>query len=170
MQKISIRHDFDCSLEMLLRAREERYRHLDKFPELKNVTIIADETEGATRIQKRRISIAESIPPVLAALLPGDSAALIEDSRFDLNTNTHTFTITPGEKQGSIFSIRGRSEYFSESDGRSSRSYDLEIKSAAFLIGLVVETAVSELYRHSLEKDRKSIEEYIGVLREKNHE
>lgn len=170
MQKISIRHDFDCSLEMLLRAREERYRHLDRFPELQNVTIIADETDGKVRTQKRKISIAESIPPVLAVLLPGGSAALFEDSRFDLSTNTHTFTITPGENQGKIFSIRGKSEYFSDSQATSSRNYELEIRSEAFLVGMVVETAVAELYRQSLERDRKSIEEFIRVLQENNHE
>ncbi len=38
--KYTVSHKFEVPLAELLKAREERYNQLDKFPELKNVTLL----------------------------------------------------------------------------------------------------------------------------------
>lgn len=161
MQKFEIKQEFDCPLQILLRAREERYENLDKFPELKNVQIISEEKNGDIIKQKRHILIAESLPPVLNTLLPDGSDTLVEKSEFDLKRNIHTFSITPGGNMDNIFSIKGISNYFSLTDSRSARQYNLEISSGAFLIGGIIEVTIAEIYRKNLEKDRISITEFI---------
>ncbi len=166
MQKVSIKQEFGCPLAVLLRARMDRYQHLDKFPELKNVHITEESQEGHILKQKREISIADSLPVVITALLPSGAETLHESSEFDLDSNVHTFQVTPGGNLDHVFLIKGVSHYFATEDGRSGRSYELEIKSRAFLVSGVVETTIAEVYRSSLEKDRRSIAEFIRIYGE----
>jgi len=56
--KYTVKHVFDYSLEEVLAARENRYKHLDKFPELQNVTLLEERREGDNIFQKRKVSLA----------------------------------------------------------------------------------------------------------------
>ena len=67
--KYTVTHKFNYSLFDLLRAREDRYKYLDKFPDLKNVTLLEERKEGKLIFQKRKVSLASSLPPVLVPLL-----------------------------------------------------------------------------------------------------
>ena len=163
MQKISIKQEFDCPLPVLLRARMDRYQHLDKFPELKNVSITSETRDGHILKQTREISIADSLPVVITALMPSGADTLHETSEFDLDSNLHTFQVTPGGNLDHIFLIKGVSRYYEVEGNRSGRSYELEIMSKAFLVSGLVETTIAEVYRSSLEKDRRSIAEFIRL-------
>ena len=163
MKNLNVTQEFPVDLSTLLRAREERYRHLDKFPELKNVTIVKEEREGDQLHQVRHISIAESMPAVLATILPPGADTLIETSDFHLDTNRHVFKVIPGGQGQPLFSIEGESEYRSK-DGSSERVYAIKISSSAFLVSGVVESAIAEIYSHSLEKDYNSILNFIKML------
>ena len=166
MKKIKVQQEFDCALDVLLRAREERYKHLDKFPELKNVHIVSEERVDHILKQKRNISIADSMPPIIGSLLPSGADTLAEESEFDDRSNTHTFRVVPGGNLDNIFVVKGVSHYYSLPENRSARDYDIEITSRAFLVSLVVENAIADLYEHNLRKDRKSILNFIQILEE----
>lgn len=163
--KIKVEQEFDCNLDMLLRAREERYKHLDKFPELKKVTVVAEEEDGETLRQVRHISIAESMPAVLATVMPEGSQVLVESSEFNLKEHLHTFEVKPGGGLD-IFHITGVSRYYGLADGRAGRNYEIDIKSKAFLIGGVIEGAIADIYRKNIEKDKTSIANFIKMLEE----
>lgn len=165
MKNLNVNQEFQADLALLLRAREERYRHLDRFPELKNVTIVEEKQEGDRLHQVRHISIAESIPPVLTAILPPGADTLIETSDFHLNTNMHSFRLVPGGQGNPLFVIEGDSIYRTKGDG-SERVYVIKISSSAFLVSAIVETAIAEIYSHTLEKDYHSIQNFIKMLSE----
>ena len=95
--KYTVTHKFNYSLFDLLRAREDRYKYLDKFPDLKNVTLLEEKKDGALIFQKRKVSLASSLPPVLVPLL--DDASLLEESTFNTDTNTHDFKIFPPKNE-----------------------------------------------------------------------
>lgn len=162
MQKQNFKQEFNCSLETLLQARQERYKHLDKFPELKNVTIVSEERNGDVLKQVRRISVAASLPPIITSILPPGSDSLLEESEFHDETNTHDFKISPGGL--ALFMIKGQSKYVSVDETHAARSYDIEITSDVPFIGAVVEAAITDMYRGSLEKDRDSILGFIKLL------
>ncbi len=164
MKTLNVNQEFPVDLATLLRAREERYRHLDKFPELKNVTVVEEHREGNRLHQVRHISIAESMPAVLATVLPPGADTLVETSDFHLDTNRHTFRVVPGGEGQPLFVIEGESEYRAKDDGSSERTYAIKITSKAFLVSGVVETAIAEIYSHSLEKDYNSIQNFIKML------
>lgn len=165
MKKLSIRQEFEHPLQTLLEAREERYKRLDKFPELKNVRVVSETRDGELLKQVREISIADSLPPIIATLLPAGADHLLESSEFDSREHLHTFRVTPGGHD-QIFLIKGESRYYSTGDNASGRSYDIDITSKAFLVGPVVENAIAEVYAKNLEKDRRSILHFIELLKE----
>jgi hypothetical protein len=156
--KYTVKHVFDYSLAEVLLAREDRYKHLDKFPELQNVSLLEERTEGSKIFQKRKVSLAKSLPPVLQNLMK--DASLIEESVFHTDTNTHDFTFTPPDG-AKIVTIKGKSQYRSLGEKQCERTYDVEIKSTVFLVGALVEAAIEEIHKHSLEKDRNSILNFL---------
>lgn len=166
MKTLNIKQEFQVDLPLLLRAREERYRHLDKFPELKNVTIVEEQREDNKLHQVRHISIAESMPAVLSTILPAGADTLIETSDFYLDTNRHVFRVVPGGQGQPLFVIEGESEYRAKGERASERNYTIRISSSAFLVSGVVEAAIAEIYSHSLEKDYNSIQNFIKMLEE----
>lgn len=166
MKKISIEQTFDHPLSTLLRAREERYKHLDKFPELKNVTVVSESHEGHILKQVRNISLADSMPAVLQTVLPSGANMLVEESEFDDQSNIHTFKVSPGGGLDNIFAVKGISKYFATSEDKATRTYDIEIVSKVLFVGAVVESAIGDMYKHQLEKDKASIENFIRILKE----
>ncbi|MDF3819898.1 DUF2505 family protein [Leptospira sp. 96542] len=158
--KYQVTHTFPVSLEKLLHAREERYKHLDQFPDLKNVTLVEETKEGNIIKQKRKVSLEGSMPAVLSAALT--DLSLLEDSTFDTTTNTHEFKISPPGKDN-VFVIKGKSRYESKSAEESQRSYEVEVHSSLLFVSPIVEKAIEEIHKHSLEKDRKSIAKFLGV-------
>jgi hypothetical protein len=156
--KYTVTHKFSVTLFELLKAREDRYKHLDKFPDLKNVTLIEEKKEGKLIFQKRKVSLASSLPAVLTALL--EDASLLEESTFDTETNTHEFKIFP-PKNANVVTISGKSIYKTTSDGFSERVYDVEVKSGILFVGSVIEKAIEEIHKHSLDKDRNSIQKFL---------
>ncbi|MCR9144726.1 MAG: DUF2505 family protein [bacterium] len=164
MKKITVRQEFEYPLETLLLAREERYKHLDKFPELKNVHIIEETREDGILKQVRHIDLGESLPIAISALMPGGSTVLVETSEFNEASHEHTFQVTPGGGLDNIFTVSGVSRYHAVDDGKSARDYAIEIRSRAFLVGPVVEGAIAEVYSNNLNKDRQSILNFIKEL------
>lgn len=158
--KYTVTHTFDVPLEKLLWAREERYKHLDKFPDLKNVQLLEEKKEGNKIFQKRKIDLAGSMPPVLASAL--QDPCLIEESVFYLDNNTHEFTLTPPGKEN-VVTIKGISHYKDLGDGKSQRTYEVEVKSKLMLVGPAIEIAIEGIHKHSLEKDTQSIKKFLNL-------
>lgn len=156
--KYTVTHKFNVSLSDLLKAREDRYKHLDKFPDLKNVTLLEEKKEGKMIFQKRKVSLASSLPAVITTLL--EDASLLEESSFDTESNTHEFKIFP-PKNPNVVTISGKSIYRTTSDGFSERAYDVEVKSGILFVGTVIEKAIEEIHKHSLEKDKNSIQKFL---------
>ncbi|MCW7505951.1 DUF2505 family protein [Leptospira paudalimensis] len=157
--KYQVTHTFPVPLDKLLHAREERYKHLDQFPDLKNVTLLEEKKEGNLIHQKRKVSLEGSMPAVLSAAL--NDLSLLEESTFDTTTNTHEFKIAPPGKDN-VFVIKGKSKY-EASGSESKRSYDVDVVSSLLFVSPIVEKAIEEIHKHSLEKDRKSIAKFLGV-------
>ena len=158
--KYTVSHKFEVPLAELLKAREERYNQLDKFPELKNVTLLEEKKEGKKVFQKRKVSLGSSLPAVVATLL--EDPSLIEESSFDLETNTHIFKLSPPNNE-KIVTISGKSIYREVSPTTSERVYDVEVKSEVFLVSPLIEAAIEEIHKHSLEKDKNSINHFLGL-------
>ncbi|GIX42722.1 MAG: hypothetical protein KatS3mg129_2455 [Leptospiraceae bacterium] len=164
MKTIEITQEFPVPLDVLLKARQERYKHLDKFPELKNVKIIEETQNGNILHQVRHISIGASAPPILAQVLPKGADTLIEESDFYLDTNVHKFKVIPSGGNDNLFLIEGESIYEKKDENTSLRKYKIHITSKVLFIGGAIEAAIAEIYSNSLKKDQESIKHFIELL------
>ncbi|WCL47651.1 DUF2505 family protein [Leptospira sp. GIMC2001] len=158
--KYKVTQNFEVPLNQLLQAREDRYKHLDKFPDLKNVTLIEEKRDGNKIFQKRKIDLGASLPPILATAL--SEPCLMEDSIFYTDTNTHEFKLYPPEKEN-VVTITGTSVYKATDDSKSERSYDVEVKSKVLFIAPAIELAIEGIHKHSLEKDMASIRKFLEL-------
>lgn len=156
--KYTVRHIFPYSLAEVLEARENRYKHLDKFPELQNVTLLEERREENKIYQKRKVSLASSLPAVLQNVL--QDPALLEDSVFNTDDNTHEFKLFPPGNE-KVVRITGKSAYRALSEKECERVYEIEVKSEVFLVSALIEAAIEEIHKHSLEKDKNSILHYL---------
>lgn len=164
MKTLDILQEFNVPLNTLLEARIQRYKHLDKFPELKNVSIVEEKQEGNTLYQVRHISIGASAPPILVQILPKGADTLVEESYFYLDTNIHKFKVVPGGGNDQLFLIEGESLYQAKDDQTSLRKYKINITSKVLFIGGAVEAAIAEIYSNSLKKDQESIKHFIELI------
>ncbi len=165
MKTIDIVQEFEVPLEVLLKARMERYKHLDKFPELKNVNLVEEKQEGNQIYQVRHISIGASMPPILVQVLPRGADTLIEESIFYTDTHIHKFKVVPSGGNENLFIIEGESIYEKKNDSHSQRKYKIHITSKVLFLGAAVEMAIAEIYTNSLKKDRESIEHFIELMK-----
>jgi len=163
--KYQITQKFFAPLPILLKAREERYKHLDQFPDLKNVSLLEEKKEGHKIYQKRKIDIGASMPPVLSSVL--SDPCLLEDSVFYTDTNTHEFRLYPPDKEN-VVTIQGVSVYKPINENESERTYDVEVKSRLLLIGPAIEMAIEGIHKHSLEKDMASIQRFLDLSQNQN--
>lgn len=158
--KYKVTQKFEVPLDKLLHAREDRYKHLDKFPDLKNVSLLEERKEGNKIFQKRKIDLGASLPAILSAAL--SDPCLMEDSVFYMDTLTHEFKLFPPDKEN-VVTITGLSVYKSVDENHSERVYDVEVKSKLLFIAPAVEVAIEGIHRHSLEKDMSSIRKFLEI-------
>ncbi len=171
MKTVSIEQTFECSLEALLSLRKERYEHPQRYPELGNVTLLSEKCEGTKDYQVRRISLGKELPEILSTLLPQSLSSLIDKSVFDSETQIHLFSVFP-ENEGlrKVFSVEGKSKYSSLEKDLCQRIYQIGIVSKLFIVAGMIETSLAEVYRSTLEKDKKSIQKFFELKNQKKDE
>jgi hypothetical protein len=158
--KYKVTQKFEVPLDKLLHAREDRYKHLDKFPDLKNVSLIEEKKEGNKIFQTRKIDLGASLPPILATAL--SEPCLMEDSTFFTDTLIHEFKLFPPDKEN-VVTIKGVSVYKKIDENNSERVYEVEVKSKLLFIAPAVELAIEGIHKHSLEKDMNSIRKFLNL-------
>ena len=158
MKNFSLSQDFECSLELLLRLRQERYQDPERYPELKNIRTLSMKEEGTKIYEERQIILTTSLPEGLSSLLPSSLEKLNEKSIFDTEKHVHSFEITPGDQTNfALFYIKGESKYTSLGPSRCQRHYEVEVTSKAFLISSLIEGFIADFYMKKLEKDRENM-------------
>ena len=168
MKTFSHLQDFDCPLELLLQARQLRYKNPDRFyPELKNTRVLSRKEEGTKIFEERQFSIGAKLPESIASFLPSSIDKINEKSVFDTEKQRHSFEITSSDPSSqNLFHIKGESECRSSGAEHCQREYNVEVTSKAFLIGALIEGFIADFYLKKLEKDRESMLQSVAALRE----
>ena len=160
------KHVFDAPLEKVNEAREKRFEHPDKFPDLKKVKVLEEKKEGKILKKKQYIEISSAIPKQARKFLPVDVLNCIDESVYDLEKNTHHWSVTSA-KHKKIFKIDGDSEYVEfEEDGRvkTKREYKISIKVNIPLFAKVAEQAILTTYVKNMKKDCESIKKMLRMM------
>lgn len=160
----------DGTFKQVWDAREKRFEHPEKFPEMKHQKVIEKREEGNKLFQKREIELSASIPKALQRVLSEEMMKCIDDSVYDLETGIHTWSVKSMTKN-SIFKCTGYSKYTEFETGgetKTRRLLEIEVKVNLPVIGSLAEQVIMEAYKKSLMKDNESIAEMVKMMKDGN--
>lgn len=163
--KVQLTQVFDAPVPMVLRARDERFDHMDKIPGLKPRNIL-ERKDTATGWQSRRAFEAgeNAVPNAVKKMLSPDMFSFVEHLAFDSATNTMTWRMEPAAQKDNL-TWKGVSRFVDRADGKSERIIDCTVKVKAPIIGGQLEKAIASGFKKSMEKDHATIQAMIDLMK-----
>jgi hypothetical protein len=154
--KVNLKQSFDYPLNVVLRAREERFTYSDRIEGMKKPRFI-ERIEDDRKIEtKREFDIAlEKTPASIKKMLAPDMFRFIETAIWDKNSNTHKWEMVPGAQKDRLV-WKGVTKYY-ESGDKSERSIECDIRVRVPIIGDAIERMIAEGFKKSQQKDSRSI-------------
>ena len=162
--KFSVTQEFDAPLELVLKAREDRY---DLLPDLKKPDIFERKEEGKTVKTKRRFQVSGQLPGGIKKFIPTDTMEFVDHSEWDTERNVHRWKIV-SEKFEKVIHWEGSTKYEEiEGDGggkRTVREMRSEIKVKIPFVGDQLEKMMASGFKKNYEKDYETICRAIEML------
>lgn len=161
---------FKAPMNMVQDARERRFENPDQFPELKQHEEIERKVEGQVIHSKRKIELASSVPAPLRKIISPDMLRCVDESVYNNETGEHTWDVKPTFKTD-VFTCHGYSKYteYTDKEGEicTKRELELTVKVKLPLFGKVAEQFILDAYKKNVEKDNKTIDRMIGIMKQK---
>ena len=161
--KYTAEFEFDATADVVWEAREKRFEHPERFPELQKQELIDRKEEGDIIKQKRKIELSASIPKALRTILPSEMMKCIDESVYDMKKGTHHFVVKPNFKSD-VFVCKGYSKY-TETNGKTKRYIELEVKVKVPIVGKMAEEVILESYKKNVLRDNESMKEMIAMMK-----
>lgn len=162
--KIQLKQAFDAPVDMVLRARDERFDHLDKIPGLKPRKILERRDTETGYFTRRAFEAGENaVPGAIKKMLSPNMFKFIEHLTFDKATNTMKWHMESGAQKENL-TWKGVTQFIDKGDGRSERILDCTISVKAPLIGGQLEKAIAAGFKKSMEKDQQTIAAMIELI------
>lgn len=161
---------FKAPMDMVQEARERRFENTDQFPELKKHEEIERKEEGRIIRSKRKIELASNVPAPLRKIFSPEMLKCIDESVYNNETGEHTWDVKPTFK-ADVFTCHGYSKYteYKDKDGETCtrRELELTVNVKLPLFGKVAEQFILDAYKKSVDKDNKTIDKMIGIMKQK---
>ena len=165
--KVNLKQPFDFPLNVVLRAREERFINSDKIEGMRKPKFI-ERTEDEKRIEtKREFNIAlDRTPASIKKMLAPDMFSFIESAVWDKNSNVLKWEMVPGAQKDRLV-WKGITKYYQTGD-KSERSIECDIRVRVPIIGDAIERMIAEGFKKSQQKDFLSIAVMARLITEEN--
>ncbi|HOC94119.1 MAG TPA: DUF2505 family protein [bacterium] len=165
--KVNLKQPFDFPLDVVLRAREERFINSDKIEGMRKPKFI-ERTEDEKRIEtKREFNIAlDRTPASIKKMLAPDMFRFIESAVWDKNSNVLKWEMVPGAQKDRLV-WKGITKYYQTGD-KSERSIECDIRVRVPIIGDAIERMIAEGFKKSQQKDFLSIAAMARLITEEN--
>jgi hypothetical protein len=161
---VQLKQVFDAPVDIVLRARDERFAHIEKIPGLKPRDIL-ERKETATGWQTRRAFEAgeNAVPGAVKRMLSPDMFKFVEHLTFDAAAKTMTWHMEPAAQKDNL-TWKGVSRFVDRADGKSERIIDCTVRVKAPIIGGQLEKAIASGFKKSMEKDHATIQAMIALI------
>ena len=161
--KVNMKQKFDYSLDVILRAREERFSHSDKIEGMRKPKFIEREENNESIVTKRKFDIAlDKTPDSIKKMLAPDMFRFLETAIWDKNSNTHKWEMVPGAQKDRLV-WKGITKYYQSGD-ISERSIECDIRVRVPIIGDAIERMIAEGFKKSQQKDFQSISAMAKII------
>lgn len=158
----------DGPIDLVWEARERRFENPEKFPELTKHQELNKRKDGSKLYVKSRIELASKVPDALKKILKPEMLNMIDDSVYDLDAGTHTWTYTP-EAKSPFFSAKGRSQYTEFEEGgkkKTRRRMEQDVTVSIPLIGKLAEQFIIDQIRKNVDKDTAGMQKMLKMMQE----
>ena len=162
--KVQLKQVFNAPVDLVLRARDERFDHLDKIPGLRPRKIL-DRQETAAGWKTRRAFEAgeNAVPHAIKKMLSPDMFRFVEHLAYEKATNTMQWQMEPGVQKDKLL-WKGVTRYVDKGE-ECERIIDCTIQVKTPLIGGQLEKAIASGFKSSMEKDHKTIAAMIEIIK-----
>jgi hypothetical protein len=160
---LKIVHTFDAPVDLVMRARDERFNHIDKIPGLKKPDIVERIETGDTVSTRREFQADTNVPGPVKKMLSEEMFHFTEIMTLHKNENRLEWNIVPKAQQDKLV-WKGVSRYI-EKNGKTERVIESVVKVKIPFIGDVMEKTIASGFKSSMDKDHKTISAMIDLIR-----
>lgn len=154
--KISMKQSFEAPLDIVLRAREERFDHIEKIDGMKKPAIKERIEDTNKIVTKREFNIAlDKTPASIKKMLAPDVFKFVETAIWDKSSNSLRWEMIPRAQKDRL-EWKGETKYFANGD-KSERAIECNIRVRVPIIGDAIERMIAEGFKKSQQKDFNSI-------------
>jgi hypothetical protein len=161
--KINISQTFDAPLDIVLRAKDERFNHTDKIAGLKPVHYKERKEDEKSITTHRDFEISmDKTPAPIRKMLPSEMFNMVEIAVWDKASNRHDWEMVSGAKNK--LSWKGATSYVARGD-KTERKIECTIKVNVPFIGDAIEQTMGAGFKKSMEKDFRTVSEMINLIK-----
>ncbi|MFC1474565.1 DUF2505 family protein [bacterium] len=162
--KLNIKHTFDAPLDVVLRAKDERFEHTDKIEGLKKLDYkdVKEDDSGITSKRDFEIKMGK-VPGPIKKMIPSRFFNLEEISRWDKTANKNEWEMISKERKKLTW--KGVTSYVAKGE-KTERTVDCTIKAKIPLIGDAIEKQIASGFKKSMEKDARTLNDMIALIQE----
>jgi len=162
--EIKMTQEIDAPIDLVLRAKDERFDHADKIEGFKKIEFDETEESGNQVKTKRDFEInMDKTPAPIRKMVPAEMFRFTEIAIWDKDENKQTWEMI--SKAPKKLTWKGSTKYTSKGD-KTEREISCTIKVKVPFIGDAIEKTMGSGFKKSMEKELRSIEAMIGLIRD----
>jgi hypothetical protein len=160
---LKVVHTFDAPVDVVMRARDERFNHIDKIPGLKKPDITERKETGDTVTTRREFKADADVPGPVKKMLSAEMFHFTEIMTLYKSENKLEWNIVPKAQQDKLL-WKGVSRY-TDKGGKTERVIDAVVKVKIPFIGDLMEKTIASGFKSSMDKDHKTISAMIDLIK-----
>lgn len=156
-------HTFDAPVDLVMRARDERFNHIDKIPGLKKPNITERKETDDTLTTRREFKADANVPGPVKKMLSEEMFHFTEIMTLHKKENKLEWNIVPKAQQDKLV-WKGVSRYV-DKGGKTERVIESIVKVKVPFIGDTMEKTIASGFKSSMDKDHKTINAMLDLIR-----
>lgn len=162
--EVKIVQEINAPLEVVLRAKDERYDHIDKIDGLKKLDYKSRNEDDAKITTSRDFEISmNKTPPPIRKMIPEELFKFVEEGTWSKKENRQDWEMVSAAK-GKI-TWKGSTSYKAKGDA-TEREILCTIKVKVPFIGDGIEKQMAAGFKKSQEKDLKTLEAMVQLIKD----
>ena len=161
--KLNIKHVFDAPVDIVMRARRERFQHTDKIPGLKDPNYVSSEENDDTLTTVRKFQADQNVPGPVKKMLSPEMFHFTEYMTLHKADNKLVWRIESAAQKDKL-QWKGVSHYKAAGDDKTERVIQAEVKVKVPFIGDTMEKTIASGFKKSMEKDFQTISKMAELI------
>ncbi len=160
--RVKMTQEFDAPLDIVLRAKDERYDHIDRIDGLKKLNFTEVDEDDKTVKTTRPFDVDMSkTPAAVRKMLPPDMFSFVETAVWDKEKKQVEWEMKSKAKKKLVW--KGITSYKSKG-GKTERNIDCTIKVKVPFIGDAIEKTMASGFKKSMEKEFRTIDRMAQLI------